>query len=126
MAKIDFPAISDRGAQSPGPSPREPQPGDTWDETVYEDTGGDWKNGEWGDEIGKVTLKHSGASDRGVVVHASFTFHGDDNTIEATGPVPGNGTWRGKGTLRIVRSTGKFANRKDELPVESTNPKRWG
>jgi hypothetical protein len=126
MARIDFPAISDRGPRPADTSSREPQPGDTWDETVYEDTGGDWRNGEWGDEIGKVTLKQSRTSDRGNVVEASFTFT-DTDTVELSGAVPGNGTWRGKGSLRIVKGTGKFADRKGrDVTVDSTNPKRWG
>jgi hypothetical protein len=125
MAKNDFPAISDRGARPEDTGSREPQP-DTWDETVYEDTGGDWRNGEWGDEIGTVTLKQSRTSDRGTVVEASFRFK-DNDTVELSGPVPGNGTWRGKSSLRTVRGTGKFENRKGrDVPVDSTNPKRWG
>jgi hypothetical protein len=125
MAKIDFPAISNGQAGPAGANDREPQPDRSWDETVYEDIGGDWRNGEWGEEIGKVTLKQSRSSDRGIVVEASFRFD-DDETVELSGPVPGNGTWRGKSKLRIVRGTGKFADRRGEVEVDSTNPKRWG
>jgi hypothetical protein len=125
MARNDFPVISDR--RRPGDDgPREVKPGDSWEETVYEDIGGDWKKREWGEEIGNVTLRHSRAPDQGIEVQASFRFH-DDDTVEVSGPVPGKGTWRGKGSLRIVEGKGKFANRKDdEVPVDSTNPKRWG
>lgn len=96
----------------------------TFGETLYQDTGGDWRNGEWGDEIGKVTLTHSRPGEQGITVRVSFEFR-DGDTVEFSGLVPGNGTWRGRGRLRFERGRGKFADRGGELDVDSTNPKRW-
>jgi hypothetical protein len=120
MAKDDFPAISDGEARPEGDSSRDAKPGATWEETVYEDIGGDWKNGEWGDEIGTVRLEQSDGE-----VTASFTFREapGGRKVKYRGPVPGGGSWRGKSTLRHVDGDDRG---RPNLEVESTNPKRWG
>jgi hypothetical protein len=127
-ARYDFPAISDGETQQIGPGLADARFGDTvlQEETLYEDIGGDWQNGEWGREIGTVTLKHypTTVQDR-ILVRAWFVFD-DGDTIEYGGLVPGGRSWKGKGRLGFRGGSGKFANRGDELDVESTNPKRWG
>lgn len=126
--RYDFPAISDRDDRHVGPSLADAKFGDTVidEETLYEDTGGDWKKGEWGPAIGTVTLTQSPTTTRGrILVTASFVFDNGD-TAEYAGLVPGEGSWRGKGRLGYRGGTGRFADRRDQLDVESVNPRRWG
>lgn len=127
-SSYDFPVISNGEPRQVGPSLGDATFGDTalQEETLYEDIGGDWRNGEWGKEIGTVTLKHYPTTVRGrILVRAWFVFD-DDSTVEYGGLVPGGSSWQGKGRLGFRGGSGKFSNRGDELDVESTNPKRWG
>lgn len=122
MPTHDFPAVSDGRAGRGG------RPGDVRKETLYEYIEGkNWKKGEWGEKIGSVELSHPRGAGEGITVVASFAFDNDE-TVQYTGPVPGNGTWRGKGRFRFEKGTGKFADpkRRPNLDVDSTNPKRWG
>jgi hypothetical protein len=126
--RYDFPAISDGEVQNIGPNLSEATFGDVvlQEGPLYEDTGGDWKNGEWGEQIGTVTLKHFPTTVQGrIFVRVYFVFD-DGETAEYAGLVPGNGSWQGKGSLGYRGGTGKFSDRRGELDVESTNPKRWG
>jgi hypothetical protein len=123
----DFPVISAEG-QDAGVGFAEARFGETAmrEETVFEDTGGDWANGEWGEAIGSVTLEHTPTSTPGRIwVRASFAFD-DGDTVEYAGLVPGAGSWQGRGRLGYRGGTGKFAEPRGQLDVESTNPKRWG
>lgn len=129
--RYDFPAISDGEVRSIGPSLSEATFGDVvlQESPLYEDIGGDWKNGEWGEQIGIVTLKHFPTTVQGrIFVRAQFIF--DDGqtaeTVEYAGLVPGDGSWQGKGRLGYRGGTGRFSDRRADLDVESTNPKRWG
>lgn len=126
--RYDFPAISDRDDRHVGPSLAEARLGDTVidEETLYEDVGGNWRKGERGPAIGTVTLSQVPTSVRGrIIVHAWFVFNNGE-TAECAGLVPGEGSWRGKGRLGFRGGTGKFADRRGELEVDSTNPRRWG
>lgn len=125
--QYDFPAISEGDERRVGPSLAEASFGDTVieEETLYEDIGGDWKEGERGAAIGTVTLTHSPTTVRGrIIVHAWFVFDNGE-TAEYAGLVPGEGSWQGRGRLGYRGGTGKFADRRGHLEVESTNPKNW-
>jgi hypothetical protein len=127
-ARNDFPAISNGQTQQVGQPLGQATFGDTvlQGETLFEDIGGDWRNGEWGQEIGTVTLKHYPTTVRDkILLRAWFVFN-DGDTVEYGGLVPGGSKWQGKGRLGFRGGSGKFANRGDELDVESSNPKRWG
>jgi hypothetical protein len=124
----DFPVISGGNVQEAGASFAEARFGDVAvrEEQVFEDIGGDWRNGEWGPPVGTVRLKQTPTTVRGrILVWASFVFD-DGDTVEYGGLVPGDGTWVGKGRLGYRGGTGKFAAPRGELDVDSTNPKRWG
>jgi hypothetical protein len=127
--RFDFPAISNGETRHFGQSLDEATFGDTvlQEENLYQDIGGDWKNGEWGQQIGTVTLKHYPTTvQRRILVRAWFVFD-DGDTVEYGGLVPAeDGVWKGRGRLGFRGGSGKFANRGDDLNVESTNPKRWG
>lgn len=127
-SSYDFPAISGGEVREAGPTFAEARFGEvaTREETLFEDTGGDWRNGEWGTPVGTVTLKHSPTSVHGRVVVRAFFVFDDGDTVEYAGLVPGNGSWLGRGRLGYRGGTGKFASPRGELEVESTNPKRWG
>lgn len=130
MAKgpaYEFPAISDGRLWVPDTSLDDAAPGTvvTWGETLYAEDG-DWKNGDWGEEIGIVMLRHYRTHDLAKTpVRAWFVFH-NGHTAEFGGLVPGEGSWIGTGVLGFRGGTGRFATRTDKLSVESTNPKRWG
>ncbi|MDQ4005817.1 MAG: hypothetical protein M3135_05900 [Actinomycetota bacterium] len=126
--RYDFPAISDGDERRAGPTLDEARFGDTvfQEETLYQDTGGDWKKGDRGDAIGTVTLTQSPTTVSGrILVRAWFVFDNGE-TVEYSGLVPGDGSWQGKGRFGYQGGTGKFADRRGQLDVESTNPKRWG
>jgi hypothetical protein len=125
--RFDFPAISNGNGRRAGPALAEATFGDTVleEETLYEDVGGDWRNGEWGEAIGTVTLRQSPTSVPGrVLLDAWFVFDNGE-TAEYAGLVPGEGSWRGKGRLGYRGGTGRFADRRGHLEVDSTNPKHW-
>jgi hypothetical protein len=126
--KYDFPAISESKGQRVGPPLPDAKFGDTVleEEPLYEETGGDWRKGEWGEQIGTVTLSHHPTTVKGrILVHATFRFN-DDEIVEYAGLVPGNGSWQGQGRLGYLGGSGKFSDPRDDLDVDSTNPKRWG
>jgi hypothetical protein len=126
--RYDFPVISEREDQDAGGSRRDSNPGDTLfeEETLYEDIGGKWKDGEWGDKVGTVMLRQYVTKNRErTPVRAWFVFDNGE-TVEYAGLVPGRGNWRGNGRFGFRGGTGKFARRSGEIGVESTNPKRWG
>jgi len=126
--RYDFPAISGGEVRDAGASFADAEFGDVVvrEEQVFEDVGGDWKNGEWGDQVGTVLLKHTPTTVEGrIIVCATFMFD-DGDTVEYAGLVPGHGSWQGKGRLGYRGGTGKFASPRGELDVESTNPKRFG
>ncbi|HEX2025061.1 MAG TPA: hypothetical protein VHH92_01565, partial [Actinomycetota bacterium] len=107
--RYDFPVISEGTGQRVGPSLSEAKFGDTVleEEPVYDDTGGDWRNGEWGEQVGTVTLSHHPTTVKGrILVHATFRFN-DDEIVEFAGLVPGNGSWKGKGRLGYLGGSGK-------------------
>ena len=128
--RYDFPAISDRDREDrrTGPTLRDARFGDTVieEEILYEDTGGDWRNGECGEKIGMVRMIQSPTTvaDR-ILLRAWFLFDNGE-TAEYAGLVPGDGSWEGMGELGYRGGTGKFADRRGQLGVESVNPKRWG
>lgn len=125
--RYDFPAISEGDDRRVGPSLAEASFGDTVivEETLYMDIGGGWKEGEHGAAIGTVTLTHSPTTIEGrIILHAWFVFDNGE-TAEYAGLVPGEGSWQGIGRLGYRGGTGKFADRRGHLEVESTNPKNW-
>ena len=127
-SKYDFPVISGDDRQVAGPSLDEAEFGDvtTHGETLFEYVGGDWKKGVRGEPVGTLTLVHSPTMVKGrVFVRAIFVFD-DGDTVEYGGLVPGNGSWKGKGRFGYRGGTGKFAEPRGEIQVESTNPKLWG
>jgi hypothetical protein len=124
----DFPVISVReaGEAEPDLSKQEPGKTEAWEETLYQDVGGNWQEGEWGQKVGTVMLReYLTKNRRRTPVRAWFMFD-DGETVEYAGLVPGNGSWSGRGRLGYRGGTGRFADRGGELDVESTNPKRWG
>jgi hypothetical protein len=98
-----FPVISD-GERTPP----------TWEETVFGDHRR-WREGERGPRKGSVTITESGRN-----FEATFRFDGEED-LEYSGEIPGNGSWQGKSRARRRRGSGR-----DEIEVDSTNPKRWG
>lgn len=126
--RYDFPAVSGGDGQDAGPSLAEARFGDVVlrEEPLYEDIGGDWANGEWGPRIGSVTIEHRPTSDpKRILARATFIFD-DGDTVEFVGLVPGAGSWKGRGRFGYRGGTGKFQFPRAQLPVESTNPRRWG
>lgn len=126
--RFDFPAISGGEVRMAGATLHDATFGEiaVQEEELFADVGGDWRNGEWGERVGTLTLKHSPTTVPGrVVVHATFVFD-DGDLVEYVGLVPGNGSWQGKGRFGYRGGTGKFALPRGELDVESTNPKLWG
>ncbi|HYH27531.1 MAG TPA: hypothetical protein VEA19_02000 [Actinomycetota bacterium] len=125
----DFPVISEGDEERRfGPDLAEAGFGETvvHEETIYREVDGDWRKGERGDAIGTVTLSQTPTSVRGrVLLHAWFVFD-DGETAEFSGLVPGEGSWQGKGRLGWRGGTGRFGDRRGEITVESSNPKRWG
>jgi hypothetical protein len=129
--RYDFPAVSSGKGQRVGPSLSEARFGDIVleEEPLYEDVGGDWKNGEWGEQVGTVRLTHEPTTTPGrIFVRAAFVFGREDTeeTVTYEGLVPGKGSWQGRGRLGFVSGTGKFTDRGGQLDVESVNPKHWG
>lgn len=124
----DFPAISGGDVREAGASFADARFGDVAvrEEQVFEDIGGAWQEGEWGAQIGTLTLKQSPTTVPGrIFVRAIFVFD-DGDSVEYAGLVPGEGSWHGKGRFGYRGGTGKFAKPRGELDVESVNPKRWG
>jgi hypothetical protein len=111
----DFPAVSDG-------NPKRPKRGETQRETLFEyDQKKDWKKRGWGRKIGQVRLVHAD-EDQPKSVEVVFEFdNGESVTYEGT--IPGNGAWKGKDRLQRKEGPSRF---KDQLDVESVNPKRWG
>jgi hypothetical protein len=126
--RYDFPAISNGNGRRVGPSLAEATFGDTVleEETLYEDVGGDWRKGEWGEAIGTVTLRQSPTSVPGRVLLSAWFVFDNGESAEYSGLVPGEGSWRGVSRLGYGGGTGKFADRRGHLEVDSVNPKRWG
>jgi hypothetical protein len=86
----------------------------TWEETVFGDHPR-WKEGERGPRKGSVTITETGRD-----FEATFTFDGGED-LQYSGAIPGDGSWRGKSRARKRRGAGR-----DEIEVDSVNPKRWG
>lgn len=63
LPRYDFPAISDAGDEERrvGPRLEEASFGESviQEEVLYEDVGGEWRKGEWGERIGMVRLIQS-------------------------------------------------------------------
>ena len=127
-AKRDFPAVSGGDPRRAGARLADAAFGDVAVEEydLFEHIGGDWRNGEWGEQVGIVTYRQAPTTIPGrVVAHVTFVFD-DGDVVEYVGLVPGEGTWQGKGRFGYRAGTGKFAWPRGELPVESVNPKSWG
>ena len=127
-SSYDFPFISEatEADEGTGPALAESEPGDLvlTDETLYEATGDGM---EKGDEIGTVHLEQRRTNRPGrTLVDATFVLDNGE-VVRVMGTVPGDGTtWVGKGRVAVLGGTGKFKDRRGEIPVESVNPKRWG
>jgi len=130
LPRYDFPAISDAGDEERrvGPRLEEASFGESviQEEVLYEDVGGEWRKGEWGERIGMVRLIQSPTTVGGKVLLRAWFLFDDGTTAEYAGLVPGEGTWQGEGELGFRGGTGKFEGRRGHLHVESVNPKRWG
>jgi len=111
----DFPVASFVEHEPPGK-------GERWDDPIHDVEGRDWENGERGDECGTVTVVHE---DKPFPkrFEATFVFKDGDSATYG-GKVPGNGSWKGKEKLKLLRKGAR--PRKDEIEVDSRNPKRWG
>ena len=113
--RYDFPVISfsESGA---------PVSGRVEEETMYDAEG---KTGsDRGEEFGTVTLMYEekpGEKPKKFV--AEFAFH-DGDSCSYEGKIPGNGSWKGKEKLKLRRKGRR--PRKNEIEVDSWNPKRWG
>jgi hypothetical protein len=108
----DFPVVSQREPSGPA-----------GDETLFEAAGPRFEKGE---TTGKVTIGRGAAGQGRHPFTATFTFD-DGDEVTLTGEIPGNGSWKGKGTATYGAGTGKFGDRGGQsLPIESDNPKRWG
>jgi hypothetical protein len=111
--RYDFPVISfgDSGA---------PVPGGVEVETMYDAEG---KTGaDRGEEFGTVTLTYEEKPKPKMFV-AEFAFH-DGDSVTYEGKIPGGGSWKGKEKLKLRRKGRR--PRKNEIEVDSWNPKRWG
>jgi hypothetical protein len=98
-----FPVVSDGEREPP-----------TWKERVFGDHP-QWREGKRGPRKGSVTI-----TERGRDFEAIFDFDGGEE-LHYSGAIPGNGSWRGKSRAERRRGSGR-----DEIEVESVNPKRWG
>jgi hypothetical protein len=121
----DFPVVSMKEEQ-PTVDLVTAEPGATVvdDETLYEAVGPDTY--DVGSRVGSLTIVHwkSSTGER-VLFTAHFEF--DDGEIVAlTGVVPGRGSWQGTGRVGYSGGTGKFADRRGDIAVKSSNPKYWG
>jgi len=121
----DFPVVSMKD-EEPSVDLAAADPGSTvvQDETLYEAVGPDIF--DIGRRVGSLTIVHWKSS-RGerVVFTAHFEFD-DGELVALTGVVPGRGSWKGVGRAGYSGGTGKFADRRGDIAVESFNPKHWG
>jgi hypothetical protein len=117
--RYDFPAVSNGEAKTP-------EAGKTFEENLFQyDETRDWTKSEHGLRIGRVLLTYPKAPVKPKRVEAAFEFDNRE-TVTYEGPIPGNGSWKGRGGLQFQRGSGKFKDRGDEIEVDSVNPKRWG
>jgi hypothetical protein len=95
----------------------------TWNEALHKDHP-DWREGPRGPEIGTVTIAEAGSRGRQPTFTATFRFTDAPEELgemEYSGPIPGDGSWRGKGRAARRKGPGR-----EEIEVDSVNPKRWG
>jgi hypothetical protein len=120
-ANGDFPAVSEKQNNDL----IEAKPGTTVaEEPLYAWTGpGTYDHGD--EEIGTVTIVQWKGSGNRVPFTAHFEFN-DGDVVWLTGLVPGGGSWNGRGVVAYGGGSGKFADRRGALDLESENPKRWG
>jgi hypothetical protein len=109
---FDYHVISDGG-------PKEPKPGDQWEEPVYEEQPppGSKKKGD--KQIGTVEIHAKGPADA-PRFDAFFTFTDPPCSITVRGDVPGRDNWQGKG-----KANAEGEGRQKEIDIEFWNPKRW-
>jgi hypothetical protein len=122
--RYDFPVVSD-DAQFARGDLSAAEPGDQLvsRETLYQAGSGRFDKGP---VVGTLTLIQVVSVDPEVIiVRASFRFD-DGDRVAFEGEAPGNGSWNGEGLFGYVTGTGKFKFPRDNLPVDSQNPKRWG
>lgn len=114
---FDDHVISDGG-------PKEPKPGDTWDEPVWkeEPPDGNWGHGDR--TIGTVKIRAKGPAGN-PEFDADFTFTDPPCRIKVDGKVPGRDTWQGKGKAKAKGQVGPCEGREAEIEIEFRNPKRW-
>ena len=111
--RYDFPVVSD-GAIEP------PKRGEKRQETMFQlDEGMDWKKGDRGGKVGTIKLTHP-EDDTPKTFNARFEFD-DGDSVEYEGKVPGDGSWKGKSKLKRRKGS-----KKEEIEVDTVNPKRWG
>ena len=98
--------------------PKDPKPGNQWDEPVYEELPPGSK--QPGDKrIGTVEIHAKGPAEE-PRFDAFFTFTEPPCSIKVDGKVPGRGSWQGQG-----KANAEGEGRQKEIDVEFWNPKRW-